>query len=1057
MKANFGLKELKKKKKILQKMYMQNNNKKANLKKAFSYLSMMSLASAKTLSLPLQIVQGNSNATSTNSLLGKRNYELPDNIYQAFSLISFEVGGESVSSIVDTGSSVLWVGNSTSTISNMEYLCENSACVDVTTMSPAATDMDYSYPIAYAQGVTVNPEFYESTLTIAGVDVSDFNFGVVDAYPEFNRSVFGLRNMVGYSDKSNLIKTLKSQDFISSEAFSMSYAGPITLKGGDNPVLAEGEIVFGGYNSDVSSGSMETFSIDDNTQFDALTSVSLKSSSSSSSSLATVSVSGKTVLDSGTTTALIIPGLSSIIDLIENDNGIWTCSDYEDYVVQLGFGTDVLEIPLNNLAGQYGDSCYMFFSDADIGVNIIGQFVMTNIVSYWDYDTSVVGIKPLDNYASWVSSTTSTTSTSSAATSTSSKGSSTSSAASSTSSKASSTSSKASSTSSAASSTSSKASSTSSVASSTSSVASSTSSVASSTSNKASSASSVASSTSSKASSTSSAAVSSTSSEAAPSTSSKISSTFSAAVSSTSSEAAPSTSSEAASSTSSKIVPSTSSAIVPSTSSEAASSTSSAIVPSTSSEAASSTSSVIVSSTSSEAASSTSILSTTSSTFSSGSTSALTPLYSNTTSTVSSTNSALSSVAVSSSSSVTETSTSDLSSSTSSSRILASTTSAATTNVVTKTSSQTSTSAATSALPSNDSPIGKISFLPNSLIDGLAKFGFLIEAEAFDTIIVIAKAAEGFILDLDNIFAGTQNKRIAPSKNFSTEQEAYMVYDNFDADTFQFSLYENAKKSGVTSVSQQFDIYVPVNNLKRDTAYMKISILATTSSSGSSILSTSVVTALEAPLSSNSSSSSTSASSTFSSTALTSSSATTSVNASSIAQSTVASTTSSAAQSTVASTTSSAAQSTDSSSVSTASGKLLTASLQVVASSASASLGAVPVSTEYQSSDVTTVVTITSCSDNKCSKILSTALESIATTTIEGVSTEYTTYCPLTTDITSSTVKAVVSSTSAPQVATVTSSQAGNTTVSVTSLYEGAAVQKVGSLAVIGLVGLLFV
>ena len=440
-------------------MYMQNNNKKANLKKAFSYLSMMSLASAKTLSLPLQIVQGNSNSTSTNSLLGKRNYELPDNIYQAFSLISFEVGGESVSSIVDTGSSVLWVGNSTSTISNMEYLCENSACVDVTTMSPAATDMDYSYPIAYAQGVTVNPEFYESTLTIAGVDVSDFNFGVVDAYPEFNRSVFGLRNMVGYSDKSNLIKTLKSQDFISSEAFSMSYAGPITLKGGDNPVLAEGEIVFGGYNSDVSSGSMETFSIDDNTQFDALTSVSLKSSSSSSSSLATVSVSGKTVLDSGTTTALIIPGLSSIIDLIENDNGIWTCSDYEDYVVQLGFGTDVLEIPLNNLAGQYGDSCYMFFSDADIGVNIIGQFVMTNIVSYWDYDTSVVGIKPLDNYASWVSSTTSTTSTSSAASSTSSKASSTSSVASSTSSVASSISSKASSTSSVASSTSSKASS----------------------------------------------------------------------------------------------------------------------------------------------------------------------------------------------------------------------------------------------------------------------------------------------------------------------------------------------------------------------------------------------------------------------------------------------------------------------------------------------------------------------------------------------------------------------------------------------------------------------
>lgn len=45
----------------------------------------------------------------------------------------------------------------------------------------------------------------------------------------------------------------------------------------------------------------------------------------------------------------------------------------------------------------------------------------------------------------------------------------------------------------------------------------------------------------------------------------------------------------------------------------------------------------------------------------------------------------------------------------------------------------------------------------------------------------------------------------------------------------------------------------------------------------------------------------------------------------------------------------------------------------------------------------TTVATVTSCDENKCSEVPSTAQVSIATTTINGVVTSYTTYCPLTT------------------------------------------------------------
>lgn len=44
----------------------------------------------------------------------------------------------------------------------------------------------------------------------------------------------------------------------------------------------------------------------------------------------------------------------------------------------------------------------------------------------------------------------------------------------------------------------------------------------------------------------------------------------------------------------------------------------------------------------------------------------------------------------------------------------------------------------------------------------------------------------------------------------------------------------------------------------------------------------------------------------------------------------------------------------------------------------------------------TTEITITHCSDNKCATSVAPAVQSINTVTIEGVVTEYTTYCPLT-------------------------------------------------------------
>lgn len=74
--------------------------------------------------------------------------------------------------------------------------------------------------------------------------------------------------------------------------------------------------------------------------------------------------------------------------------------------------------------------------------------------------------------------------------------------------------------------------------------------------------------------------------------------------------------------------------------------------------------------------------------------------------------------------------------------------------------------------------------------------------------------------------------------------------------------------------------------------------------------------------------------------------------------------------------------------------------------------------TSTVSENTTTLVTITSCHDNACELTTSAALVSIATVTVEGTVTEYTTYCPLT-GASSTETPTVVASTTAKANATV--------------------------------------
>ncbi|CCE61247.1 hypothetical protein TPHA_0A01640 [Tetrapisispora phaffii CBS 4417] len=105
------------------------------------------------------------------------------------------------------------------------------------------------------------------------------------------------------------------------------------------------------------------------------------------------------------------------------------------------------------------------------------------------------------------------------------------------------------------------------------------------------------------------------------------------------------------------------------------------------------------------------------------------------------------------------------------------------------------------------------------------------------------------------------------------------------------------------------------------------------------------------------------------------------------------------------------------------------AAVAAVATAASNSTDA-NVTTEYVSDNQTTLVTITSCEDHACSETVSTALVSTATVTENGVVTEYTTWCPLS------------SEEAAPATVAPHSVAANSTsTTHAVSSYEGAAVK----------------
>ncbi|CAI8505917.1 unnamed protein product [Hanseniaspora opuntiae] len=268
------------------------------------------------------------------------------------------------------------------------------------------------------------------------------------------------------------------------------------------------------------------------------------------------------------------------------------------------------------------------------------------------------------------------------------------------------------------------------------------------------------------------------------------------------------------------------------------------------------------------------------------------------------------------------------------------------TTSTTSASSTTSSTPTATGLPSSDD----FSFSGNTIADGVANFGFKLDLGGYAFSYGYVNTTDSPIDLIENsealtFFSESGNTTAGSASGTFTTDGFFLTLGGSSGDPDALSFYYKGSTSDA-SASQTFDLWLPVLGSKRALqTYVKYTITAVADANGGS--GSVVITTVTVDLTASSSSTS----------------ATTS--------------TTSATSNTTTST--------------------------------GASSTGVEVSTTSVSSETTTLVTITSCEDNKCSTTTSPAWVSVATTTIEGTVTDYTTYCPISSETeqwsTSTTVK----------------------------------------------------
>ncbi|KAJ5972671.1 uncharacterized protein N7479_002589 [Penicillium vulpinum] len=228
--------------------------------------------------------------------------------------------------VLDTGSSDLWCNTPNST------LCESTriACAASGTYNSSASSsysfVSSDFNISYADGSSAVGDYVSDTITIGGVSIKDFQFGVgfASGSPEGVLGIGYPANEVqvgrnGDSAYANLPKAMVDKGLIQSNAYSLWL---------NDLDASRGSILFGGVNTKKYQGTLQTVPIQKvRGQYSefviALTELSL-TNGSSTKTLSSSSIPVGVLLDSGSSLSYLP---DSLVEEIYNDLGVSYESD----------------------------------------------------------------------------------------------------------------------------------------------------------------------------------------------------------------------------------------------------------------------------------------------------------------------------------------------------------------------------------------------------------------------------------------------------------------------------------------------------------------------------------------------------------------------------------------------------------------------------------------------------------------------------------------------------------------------------------------------------------
>lgn len=319
--------------------------------------------------------------------------ELPTDVHQVLLTFSMNLAEQEITAVVDTGSFSTWLMDSTAP--GAKELCDNNSCLVANDQVEVTED---NYKIRYMGGFGSNGHWAHAPLKVAGQNSVDFKFGLAES--SFGSSAGYAWAGFGYSRifqsaKSQILDALKDSDVIQSRIIGLEYE-PLTSW--SNKVMGRGTLFLGGYDGDKEL----TYLSFDNTISSC---VKFQNVENSQGQTLQLGYNQEVLFDSGSTNLLMKKEYKDIlyghINMSEEHPGFFKCSDYSNETIKFNLGEKTLTVPLlsttwNNYQEDH-DLCQLMvteMSDTESYELVLGQYMLKNLVTVIDVESSRVGLAP---------------------------------------------------------------------------------------------------------------------------------------------------------------------------------------------------------------------------------------------------------------------------------------------------------------------------------------------------------------------------------------------------------------------------------------------------------------------------------------------------------------------------------------------------------------------------------------------------------------------------------------------------------------------------------------